>query len=65
MAKPPDTIITIKTVADTSGADKTAQASEGLLRFDDETVFGPTSAVTNRRAAVVGCSVAVNYTIVG
>ena len=42
-----------------------AQASEGLLRFDDATVFGPKSAVTNRRAAVVGCSVAVNYTIVG
>ena len=34
-------------------------------RFDDATVFGPKSAVTNRRAAVVGCSVAVNYTIVG
>lgn len=51
MANPTDTIITIKTVADTSGADKTAQASEGLLRFDD--------------ATVVGCSVAVNYTIVG
>ncbi len=28
MAKPPDTIITIKTVADTSGADKTAQAHD-------------------------------------
>ena len=33
MANPTDTIITIKTVADPSGADKTAQASEGLLRF--------------------------------
>ena len=42
-----------------------AQASEGPLRFDDAAVFGPKSAVTNRRAAVVGCSVAVNYTIVG
>ena len=28
MAKPPDTIITIKTVADTSGADKTAKAHD-------------------------------------
>lgn len=45
--------------------DLPAQASEGPLKFDDETVFGPKSAVTNRRAAVVGCSVAVNYTIVG
>ena len=42
-----------------------AQASEGQLKFGDSNVFGAKSAVTRRRAAVVGCTVWINYMIVG
>ncbi|MGN0832588.1 MAG: hypothetical protein ACI4RD_02920 [Kiritimatiellia bacterium] len=41
-----------------------AEASEGALKFGDEVVF-PQAAVTSRTAAVVGCAVAVSYTIEG
>ena len=41
-----------------------SEASEGALKFDDDTVFA-NAAVTARQAAVVGCAVAVNYTIEG
>ena len=38
--------------------------SAGALKFDDQTVFA-NAAVTQRTAAVVGCTVAVNYSITG
>lgn len=41
-----------------------AEDSEGAFKFDDDTVFD-NAAVTARQAAVVGCAVAVNYTIEG
>jgi len=41
-----------------------SEASEGELKFEDATVFA-NAAVTARQAAVVGCAVAVNYTIEG
>lgn len=41
-----------------------AEESEGELKFDAKTVF-PHAAVTGRTSAVVGCAVAVNYTIEG
>ena len=42
-----------------------AEPSEGQLKFDDVAVFGPKSVVTQRTAAMVGCTVAVNYSITG
>ena len=41
-----------------------SEASEGALKFDSDTVFA-NAAVTARNAALVGCAVAVNYTIEG
>lgn len=41
-----------------------SEASEGELKFDSDTVFA-NAAVTSRNAAVVGCAVAVSYTIEG
>lgn len=41
-----------------------SEQSEGALKFDNDTVFAQ-AAVTNRLAAVVGCAVAVSYTIEG
>ena len=41
------------------------EASEGQLKFDNTNVFGAKSVVTQRVAALVGCTVAVNYTIQG
>lgn len=41
-----------------------AEQSEGALKFDSTTVFVQ-AAVTHRLAAVVGCAVAVSYTIEG
>ena len=41
-----------------------AENSEGAFKFDDDTVFA-NAAVTARNAALVGCAVAVNYTIEG
>ena len=41
-----------------------SEASEGALKFDADTVFA-NAAVTARNAAVVGCAVAVSYTIEG
>ena len=41
-----------------------AEDSEGEFKFDSDTVFA-NAAVTARQAAVVGCAVAVNYTIEG
>lgn len=41
-----------------------AEASEGALKFDSTTVF-ENAAVTARSVALVGCSVAVSYTIEG
>jgi len=40
------------------------EASEGALKFDNEVVFAH-AAVTSRSVAVVGCAVAVSYTIEG
>ena len=42
-----------------------SEASEGQLKFDNTNVFGSKSVVTQRVAALVGCTVAVNYTITG
>ncbi len=41
-----------------------SEASEGGLKFGDQTVFEH-AAVTSRQAALVGCAVAVSYTIEG
>lgn len=41
-----------------------SEASEGALRFGDDVVFAQ-AAVTSRSCAVVGCAVAVSYTIEG
>ena len=43
------------------------EPSEGELKFDSVSVFGSghKSAVTQRTAALVGCTVAVNYSITG
>ena len=41
-----------------------AENSQGALKFDDATVFA-NAAVANRAVAVVGCAVAVSYTIEG
>lgn len=41
-----------------------AEASEGELKFGSATVFA-NAVVTSRRVGVVGCAVAVNYTIEG
>lgn len=41
-----------------------SEQSEGALKFDSTTVFAQ-AAVTNRSVAVVGCAVAVSYTIEG
>lgn len=41
-----------------------AEASEGALRFGGGVVFAQ-AAVTSRTCAVVGCAVAVSYTIEG
>lgn len=40
------------------------EQSEGALKFDSTTVFAQ-AAVANRAVAVVGCAVAVSYTIEG
>lgn len=40
------------------------EESEGALKFDSETVFAH-AVVTSRSVAVVGCAVAVSYTIEG
>jgi len=42
-----------------------AEASEGQLKFDNTNVFGAKSVVAQRTVAVVGCTVAVNYSITG
>lgn len=43
-----------------------SEAKSGVLKFGTTAVFGnKKSAVTQRVAAVVGCTVAVNYTIQG
>ena len=47
------------------GGQQTSEASEGQLKFDDRNVFGAKSVVTQRVASLVGCTVAVNYTITG
>ena len=76
MAKPPDTIITIKTVADTSGADKTAQAHDKVAaaakRSAAETarsaqtagqaIGRASSAVGKFRAVLTGLGVAGVFT---
>jgi len=41
-----------------------SEQSEGELKFDNDSVFAQ-AAVTNRTVAVVGCAVAVSYTIEG
>ena len=41
-----------------------SEDSEGALKFGETTVFAK-AAVTQRTAAHVGCTVAVNYTITG
>ena len=40
------------------------EQSEGALMFDDDIVFAK-AAVTSRISAIVGCAVAVSYTIEG
>jgi len=40
------------------------EASEGTLKFDSDTVFAQ-AAMTGRQVSVVGCAVAVSYTIEG
>lgn len=76
MANPPDTIITIKTVADTSGADKTAQAHDKVAaaakRSAAETarsaqtagqaIERASSAVGKFRAVLTGLGVAGVFT---
>ena len=47
------------------GGQQTSEPSEGQLKFDDVAVFGPKSVVTPRVTALVGCTVAVNYSITG
>ena len=42
-----------------------SEASEGQLKFDNANVFGAKSVVTQRVAALVGRTVAINYTITG
>lgn len=44
-----------------------SEASEGQLKFDDTDVFGANhkSVVTQRTAALVGCTVAISYSITG
>ena len=42
------------------------ETSEGQLKFGDTNVFGEKkSAVAQRTAALVGCTVAINYSITG
>ena len=41
-----------------------AEPTEGVLKFDNNEVFAK-ACVTNRQAALVGCTVAVSYTIEG
>lgn len=41
-----------------------AETTEGALKFDDNVVF-PNAVVTNRTAGVVGCAVAISYSIEG
>lgn len=41
-----------------------AEPTEGVLKFDNNVVFSK-ACVTNRQAALVGCTVAVSYTIEG
>ena len=61
---------TFATVADAlsyiSGA-YLAEPKKGVLKFNNEDVFGEehVSVVTQRTMALVGCTVAVNYTIQG
>ena len=61
---------TFATVADAlayiSGA-YLAEPKKGVLKFNNEDVFGAghVSVVTQRTMALVGCTVAVNYTIQG
>lgn len=76
MAKPPDTIITIKTVADTSGADKTAQAHDKVAaaakrsaaetarsaQTAGQTIERASSAVGKFRAVLTGLGVAGVFT---
>ena len=42
-----------------------SEASEGPLKFDDTNVFGSKSVVTQRTAALDGCTVHVVYSITG
>ena len=42
-----------------------SEPSEGPLKFDDVAVFGPKSVVTQRTAALDGCTVHVVYSITG
>ena len=44
-----------------------SEAKEGQLKFDDTNVFGEehNSVVVQRTAALVGCTVAINYSITG
>ena len=50
-----------------SGSSFINEPSTGELKFDSTSVFGSNhkSAVTQRTAALVGCTVAVNYSITG
>ena len=41
------------------------EASEGQLKFDNTNVFGAKSVVAQRTVAVVGCTIAVTYSITG
>ena len=41
-----------------------SEAKEGALKFNDSTVF-PHAAVKSRIALLVGCSIAISYTIEG
>lgn len=44
-----------------------SEAKEGQLKFDNTNVFGSShnSVVVQRTAALVGCTVAINYSITG
>jgi len=48
-----------------AAGDFITEAKEGQLKFGSTNIFGAKSVVTERTLAVVGCTVAVNYTIQG
>ena len=61
------TFVTVAAALAYLKGDFISEASEGQLKFDDTDVFGANhkSVVTQRTAALVGCTVAISYSITG